>query len=412
MNLRRTLCALACTAGCAVEVSNEDVHVQGSGVVVDACASPEPIAPFKELMIVDASVVRSEAASSASGESGGPLSFRHVMSRLAGPDADVAAFTEAFFDTFRTEQQVGEFRVQAARDADSLLHPSGGLWRRLPNGQLDMQRAPFRLVAVANRMDLADADKPNGEARLVFGLATPGGSGLPLAIIFEFNLPADDGQTQEVWAERWHALGTLEHGPDHVAALAGVVDAFVAPQNLAQLRTNEVFMAGRKWELREYHLDQAAGRLAIAPTALTPDFSLNNQPLLIEWVNANAEAILADDHSVPAALLGGAAFNVIPVNNMSQTFEGHRWLMDPNGQPLVESEALRRAFARNTCNGCHQTDVPDGKSSIGTFYQISVLGPAFSGDGRDRLSPFILEAELPRREAFLASRLPCPADPE
>jgi len=403
LGLQLGLCALAVTAGCARDIEDAENHAETTSAI---CAAPN-VAPLKELMIVHSSVVNSAAASNTTGNSGGPLSFRHLMTRLAGPGADVAAFTEAFMNTWKTDQHVGAFTVPAARDVDQLLNPSFGLWRRMPNGQLDMANAPFRLIAVANRMDLARADKPNGEGRLIFGLVTPGGTGLPMAFIFEYNLPDMNGQTQGVWAQRWHHLGQLPFGADYNAALTDVVEAFAAPENLAQLRSNEVFMAGRKWELREFHLDAQSGHLVNAPIAQTPDFSLNNQPQLIDWVNANANAILADDYTVPAELLGGVAFNVLPVNSQSKTFEGHRWLIDPNGQPLVQSEALRKAFAKNTCNGCHQTDVPDGKSSISTFYQVSVLGGPLTGDGKDRLSTFILESELPRRASFLAARIPC-----
>src|SRR5262249_16220136 len=60
-----------------------------------------------------------------------------------------------------------------------------------------------------------------------------------------------------------------------------------------------------------------------------------------------------------------------------------------------------------TCNGCHQSDVPAGKQNIDTFYQISPTHPVDSGDGTDRLSSFILQSELPRRANLLSNQIVC-----
>ena len=398
------LLAAGALSGCVANVDTQGAPVSAARDEV-VCESAAPVVPLKELMIVDPSVVTSPAASNATGDTGGPLSFHHAMARLAGPGANVAAFTEAFLHNWEVEHKVGPGTVKAVPNGgiQALLH-SPGFWPRLPSGELDMTRAPFRLLAVANRLDLASDTKRNGEARLVFGVVSPSGGGIPMTVIFEYNLPCIGGPDRTAWAERWHALGALEFGPAFNDALSAVVEGYTARENLSQLRTSDVFLSN-EWVLREFHLDLAAGALVTAPTAQAPDFTLNNSSVLVDWVNANAEAVLNNTHVVPESLLGGQAFMAFPaLKNFN--FSGTQWLMGNDGKPLVDAE-LRHAFASQTCNGCHQSDMPEGGQPVDIFYQVSPTRPVSSGDGTDRLSPFIRSIELPRRALFLADQLPC-----
>jgi hypothetical protein len=263
-----------------------------------------------------------------------------------------------------------------------------------------MTRAPFRLLAVANRMDLSASGKPNGEARLVFGLVTPGGGGVPMTVIFEYDLPTTF--TLEVWAERFHALGGLAFGNDYNDALASIVSDFATGENLSQLRTSEVFLSN-EWTLREFHL--VGGALVTATTANAPHPSVNNTQALVDWVNANSSAILSNTHVVPPEFLGG--HNVMPFpNGPTFNFFGSQWLMSNAGQPLVAAD-VRHAFASQTCNGCHQSDIPGGGGNVDAFYQVSPNGSVSTGDGTGRLSTFIKNVEIPQRRAFLAGVLPC-----
>jgi hypothetical protein len=368
------------------------------------CDADTPIVPLKELMIVDPSVVTSAAASNATGDTGGALSFHHAMARLAGPNVSVAAFTEAFLRNWAQEHQVGPGTVKASPNGGlpALLN-SNSFWPRLTNGELDMTRAPFRLLAVANRLDLASDQKPDGEARLVFGLVNPGGGGMPMTVIFEYNLPCL-GAPRVAWARRWHALGALEFGAAFNDALSALVEQFGARDNLSQVRTSEVFLSN-EWVLREFHLDRERSALVTAPTAQTPERSLNNSSALVAWVNENREAVLNNTHVVPTELLGGQSFMAFPaLQNFN--FSGTQWLMGDNGKPLVDAE-LRHAFASQTCNGCHQSDTPEGGRPVDTFYQVSPTQPVNVGDGTARLSQFIRDIELPRRALSLADLVSC-----
>jgi hypothetical protein len=194
------LLALTALTGCALDArTTDEPDTRASGV----CTGGKSVAisEAKELMIVDSSVVSSAAASNG-GDGGGPLSFHAAMARLAGPGTNVGSFTEAFLRQWEVEHQVGPGKVPAApanAGLNTLLNEPT-FWPRLADGRLDMTRAPFRLLAVVDRMDLASPEKPNGEGRLVYGLVTPGGSGFPMTLIFEYNLPSALEQTKTFWA--------------------------------------------------------------------------------------------------------------------------------------------------------------------------------------------------------------------
>lgn len=395
-------CVGVVLSGCSVstdDVSRDPLAEHSAGLT--SCETLPEVAPLKELMIVDPSVVTSPLAKNDTGEFGGPLSFHRAMKNLAG-DEDVATFTEQWLANWLSPQTVGNFVVPARTDGGiQLLLANDVFWPRV-NGKLDMTRAPFRLLAVVNRMDLASAHKPNGEARLVFGLTTPSGSGAPMTVIFEYNLPSSSELTLEAWAARWHALGSLPFGSAYNDALAAIVADYATGPNLSQLRTSEVFISN-EWILREFHL--VGGALVTAPTAQTPDLSLNNTPELIAWVNANASAILSNTHVVPLEFLGGQSRMPFP-GGPTPDASGTQWLKGHGVEDLVAPD-VRRAFAKETCNGCHHSDIPGGFSPLEGFYQISPSLPVDVGDGTNRLSDFIKFVELPQRTAFLAGFLPC-----
>jgi hypothetical protein len=386
--------------GCALDTQTKD---PADSIESNLCT--KTVVPLKELMIVDPSVMTSAAASNNNGATGGLLSFNNAMTRLAG-GTDTATFTEAFLNNWASSHQVGSFTVPATPDGglQSLLHDNN-FWPRLTDGRLDMTRAPFRLLAVVNRLDLASAQKPNGEGRLVFGAVGPSGSGLPMTLIFEYNLPTS--LTKAQWASRWHDLGALSFGAQFNDTLSQIVSDYSHDTDLSQLRSNEIFLTNI-WVLREFHLDLAAHSLLTATTAQTPDGSLIQSQQLIDWVNANQAAILNNTHVVPQQFLGGRAVMAFP-GGMTFNFSGTQWLMGNDGTPLVDAN-VRRAFGNQTCNGCHQSDVPDGKQNIDTFYQISPNHSVNTGDGTDRLASFIVQSELPRRSTLLSSLVTCKSD--
>jgi hypothetical protein len=235
---------------------------------------------------------------------------------------------------------------------------------------LDLKRAPFRLLAISNRVDLECAGYTgpgDGEARFVYGVLDAAGNPTRAAVIFEYKLPPFRGgapYTAVNWENDWHVLSTLPIGaPLYMAILEGILDDVTAVgalpggpnlgTSIGQVRTNEIDFAGPPWKLREMRLAPGSGipggdLLLATTTAETPDDSVNLSPPLDAYLVANAPLLATfTQKPVPNALLGGetSAPLVAPL-----PFWDHTPV-----SPLAPIE--RHHFGFNTCNGCHTLEV-------------------------------------------------------
>jgi hypothetical protein len=212
----------------------------------------------------------------------------------------------------------------------------------------DWARAPFRLIAILNRVDLAsDACQGfAGELRYVYAAVDPDTlRPLDLTLILEVPYPAT--RTAAEWARAWQELAALPPGPRYGAALAALtreVQADADPLRV-RLRSNEMALsdpAEPSWELREFQLqvEQESLELVQVPLALTPRADADPAELSA-YVIEHAEAIERAGATLPANLRAGSA--VIDTRDFS-------W------DVLGVSERLRRAFSVQTCNGCHGGD--------------------------------------------------------
>lgn len=359
---------------------------------------PVPVDFEKEIVITDLSVLEDPCRTTWSpvvacpSHEVGAWTFATLMMRMAGT-TPVQEFVAEWLDTFETPQVVNSFPVPPRHNfraavLDPWLQASGCSAGDPIVGPgacaLDLKVAPFRLLAIVNRIDLQGftygADTP-GEARLVFGwLTLPAkelhdangqlkGDALKGTVIFEYKLPPT--RTFCEWGDVWHDLSGMSFGSgynNHLQKLTELITSpGVAPKapndgvSIGQVRTNEISL-GDEWVLREYTL-QDVGRgvngyaLANAPTAQTPDDSMNNHPDLDAWTVANAADIDATIHSVPeidpasgTPLLGGQS---------SATF--FVW-EDGNTPPLSTDERFHFGFS--TCNDCHTAATDTGFTHI------------------------------------------------
>ena len=304
--------------------------------------------PDRELMIIDPSGVddplRTTVAVSADPRSGA-WSFGRLMERIAPTPAEAPAMVERFFQTWLSDQNINSFIVPARPGIRSLLLET---WPRTAEGELDLGRAPLRLLAIVNRMDLRTVQNKGaaGEGRFVFGVLDRFGNSVPFTIIFEYRLPAASHADVLAWARAWHSLGRLPFpGEQYNAALQALTDRFTARSRntpvLNTIRTNEAAL-NTIWELREFQ-PSADGIIRQVPVELTPDTGyIADSPVIEDYVNTHHEAIIRDAHVVPqkfkeTALLGGAALN----NLVAWSAPG-----------ILDAEA-RHHFSVNTCNGCH-----------------------------------------------------------
>lgn len=329
----------------------------------------------KELVITDLSVVNDPVRTKGMG----PWTFGALMTKMAGKQ-DPELFVRHWIDRWMVDEVVsGETIAKRQTIKQLILDP----WPRIPGtDKLDLSKAPFRLLAITNRIDLRRVGNA-GEGRFVFCVVDRNGRGSLFNTIFEYGIPLhvalgekyDDDEDElrpyermmavQEWGKKWHKLSSMPYGPAFNAELQRITDAFSGANadprkpngsSLNQLRTNEIELGilnaigpggfdptkALPWELREFHIGDN-GLLNSAPVALTPPVSKNNTQELADYINQNEAAILQEQHVLPAALQGGVA----PVPGAFGE-PAIFW----NGPGIKNAEA-RFKFSLNTCNGCH-----------------------------------------------------------
>ncbi len=374
----------------------------------DAC-SQIAIDRFKELIVVDDAVISDSRALNATD---GAWSFRNAIEQMTPPGESASDFVLSWLTEWGAIRQfngypldsVGEYRDTAMNSQVICpwlqLTPSNGCnadCSTCTSKTLDMAQAPFKLLAIVNRIDLrVQPNEGIGEARLVFGLrkgpADLGSPPMPMTVNFEYGLPSSRSLVE--WAKTWHALGSFGQFDDSFkTALQAVTDAYVSrnaePSNpngnaLHQLRTNESALDWI-WQLRQFNLSSTDGMLHTAGTVGTPSASFNATDTLTSFINGNVDAIRAGYNPVPDYMSAGSIAQLL-----------FTW-----SAPGVTDD-LRKDFAKNTCNGCHSEEVP----SIDTAFHVSPFR-----SGTDKVSPFLNDTtgrsvdELTRRSTSMQQAL-------
>lgn len=303
----------------------------------------------KELMITDLSVVNDDRTKGPAG----PWSFGGLMTRLAGA-TDPKRFILDWLKTWEAAQTVNGLNVPARSSIRSLVIDG---WKSR-DGQagasdaawtMNLANAPFRLLAIVNRIDLNRIDDPSdktaGEGRFVFGVLGPTGAPQPFTVIFEFRLIGTDRARLRGWAQEWHALGAQPaFGPQFNAALQVITDKFSGVGGrLNQIRTNEIALSG-PWELREFRL--VGGALVESPTLQTPANSFDGSATLTRFIDQNEPDILDGTVQIPAQFENApflAGSSQVPFNFFWQA-------------PGVQNKEARHKLSVLTCNGCHHVE--------------------------------------------------------
>ena len=274
--------------------------------------------------------------------------FKHLMTQMSGK-VPPSKFVENWLNQWLEDQTVGH-GVAVARSAmnDLIIAP----WREASGGgKLDLNKAPFKLLAIVNRMDLRSVDgtevRSAGEGRLVFG--TLDSEGKPLGrgfyIIFEYNLAASNLHELNQWARKWerlqaHPIESRRYSDELSKITRSFTDRQLGPDkhsfHLNQVRTNEVAL-GRPWELREFKIIQDHPKLTQVPVAGTPDFEFFNNT---KQGRQTLGAILQLMDGLPDSILGSSA----------PTPFGVPW------KPANVTSDQRHQFALFTCSGCHHTE--------------------------------------------------------
>lgn len=372
----------ACSSSAAPTATSEDA----------VCTLPVPVDRFKELLIVDDAVVNDARARNATA---GVWSFRHAIEAMMPNGGDASAFTLSWlrdweqrksFAGTQLDREPRDFGMRSVLTCPWLKRTPANACNEdcsaCTGSKLDLSLAPFRLIGIANRMDLgskADAAGPNGEGRLIFALTDIAADDaqarpLPMTLIMEYRLPTDLSRVE--WANQWHALSSFkDYGEDFRSALEKVTNRFSSrgvwsdgrnSSALAQLRTNESAF-NWIWQQREFRLDPL-GQLRVASTKNTPAESFNNTEALADFIRTNADKLKADSFVVPERMLGGSANALL-----------FQWTA-----PGID-EVTRQSFSRETCNGCH-TEHP----TVDSLFHVSPFR-----SGVEKLSPLLNNPDQP-----------------
>jgi hypothetical protein len=382
---------------------------------------PITVNASKELLVTATSVIedptRTYDVCTGAGTPMGAWTFGKLITEIANePVTGIRPgdLAEHWLQEWLMSQTINTFTAFARQMRAQLFINS---WPRLPDGQLDVSLAPFRLLAIVNRLDLRDnmlyGGTNSGEARLVFtaldcnhvvgvtSIAPDTLDALEFTTIFEYAVPAKTCVGVRGWAQQWHALGGLVLGSAaYNAQLQTITDQFtlrgVNPERspnqsaLNQLRSNEFAFMGSEtfWELRESAIIPCRVRCALASgfvenrtVAQTPDGSYRfgaASLLLRGFINNNEGSILAGAHEVPFVLPTGEHMR----GAQSQPGAGFAW--DPG---MVNLEA-RHQFSKATCSGCHVAET-------GThFVHISPRAAGVESE----LSDFITGNNMPKSD--------------
>ncbi len=416
-----------------------------SGAQTAIAARPEQsydgpgVSSDMDLLVLDPRSIGGARASNA--DPSAPWSFRAQMGWLAGSDSGALAFTVRWLDSWQKLTSVGNAQAPvSARPAlrGVLLDPwLGGeaagaatiearLYAPSPEGDdgssppapdagaspgplLDpygslppevWAAAPFRLLAIVNRVDLAveACGSAAGELRYVYTATDASGEqALDLSVIVEIPYPST--RSAASWARSWREMAAKPPGPERDGALLALTREVTleADPLRARVRTNEAALSEGPWQMREFQLESSsAGELDLrqVPLAFTPRADADLGQLAEQLLSSSAD-VLGGGSALPESLRAGAA-------EMSDA--DFSWRV-----PGI-SERLRSAFSSTTCIGCHAGDTKTER-----FQHIA---PGASPGAPARLSRFLQDDDAPtdelRRRAALLVELAesrCSDDP-
>jgi hypothetical protein len=296
----------------------------------------------------------------------GKWTFGYLMQQMANQpltNIDPAVFVRNWLAFWEQDQVINTWQVprRAERIDELIINP----WPKDAQGKLDLSKAPFKLLAIVNRVDLRGCivtgpDSP-GESRMVFGALDVTNNCAPLqfTVIFEYGNPVNSCPDLQGWGRQWINLASSTNYNRDLEAIteqfarANAVQGKPNGSAINQVRSNEIALQS-VWEMREFRLPNTNGYLQEVTVKQTPDISLNNTDVVANYINANEVDILHDpiQYVVPnefppgRAFLAGAA--LVPNTNFF-------WNGRTGGIPINSGEARHR-FSLNTCNSCHSRE--------------------------------------------------------
>ncbi|HEX8088874.1 MAG TPA: hypothetical protein VF762_08485, partial [Blastocatellia bacterium] len=369
-------------------------------VKLEPDATSSFIDPARSLIIRDPSVVEDPTRTfnpcTGVGTPMGKWTFGYLMQEMANQPLtgiNPSAFTRQWLKHWENNLVINGWGVPARQAVKNIVITP---WEQASGGigfPLDLRIAPFRLLAIVNRIDLRGnsgyTTNNAGEARFVFGVIDRRNRGClvsEMTVILEYGIDRRDCEDVKNWAQQWVNLSTLPLGsPAYNAALEAITEQFakagaapgkVNDSALNQVRTNEFLpLQTGPWELREFRLTMTkedpfppTGQLIETTVKQTPDAVLNNTCTLANYINGTCGPILTDSHIVPLNFPRCAADPPMP---NPPGFLGGNSFVPPNFwnapglacDPPIPGNA-RFKFSMATCSGCHKDE------TLTPFYHI------------------------------------------
>ena len=389
LSLRRwskSMTALLVTLGLLLSLAPaaaEDVTTMKAGPSVDI---------YRELMIKHLAVVNDSTRTTGCGA----WTFCAMMTSLASTAPGISP-SQITLDWLNWIKQPITINGDAIEGQPGLIDPIINGWPKLGNGQLDLTRAPFRLLAIVNRSDLMQAGD-FGEGRLVYGLVTPSGQIQDFTVIFEYKMKTSSWSRYK-WATEWHKLGGLgKNSAAYRNQLQVVTDRFARTVSggrihLSALRTN--WLANQMWfsgELREFWQPFATSSLLPTTTKQSVRTSFACGATLKNWINANETALLNHTATISSPLiLGGRDFA-----------RNRTWSNWDCGAGVPNNPWADVNHALLTCGGCHggaAKGVFNGDAATHFFNSNFMVRPR-NANQESTLHPFLLGQTLCIGEFF------------
>jgi hypothetical protein len=246
--------------------------------------------------------------------------------------------------------------------------------------KLTPETAPFRLLAIVNRIDLAEVflvgppqSKSAGELRFIFTGHTWNNcaSALNFYVILEYEVRKSTCDEFAKWAQSWVELSGMSKD-DFVKALAALVESVVvSPPGQVRLRTSEQGFGTNQagtfpWMMRQFDWQRDDPGTPKPESALvasllnrTPDVSFQIAPGLSQlktWITANANDIDFDRHEIPATLPGHGAFAAGEAGMFGDDPAGTGTFWRIPGVDTFAYPDLQHHFSLNTCAACHAAE--------------------------------------------------------
>jgi hypothetical protein len=354
------------------------------------------------------------------------------------PNGDVVPARTAMFS-----QVIQPWAAASGAVATLITLPSG--WKVVQLSRpLDLNIAPFRLVAIVNRIDLGATVSGGGgyggttslpvtagELRFIFNVVQPSpwGGGTEASCgrkrfttIFEYGVPGTGCAAVVSWAQKWTSLLAFSgFTPAYRAQLQSMTESVVrrgaAPAKgngnaINQIRTNEVAL-GSWWELREFTLTDeqpafntdfpANGPLRTHTVAQTPNDGAFSAAGADPTINAFVNGPVTASVPLPAANPGRCSasytapyfFGGVPLRGGNSLIPPGHWRANSiTGASPPANICARHQFSLNTCDGCHKDDTATNFTHIDPLSPIPVTLSRFLTGGGPGLTFNVPDTQL------------------